>query len=620
MKSLDDVLRQPLIFSRLFPFHIAVDANMKIAACGESLKVLFENSCVEWHVSSQFDELFLISSPSNIVLFENMDSLQSKLVELTFKPNGLIFQGQFILNENPRLAIFCGSPSLKHVEKIASLSLNASHFALHDMTLTHASLLQVYKVQMHELKMLNTRLKKSNSDNKKLHEETYRQANYDSLTGLPNRRFFYRTLKDYINHCDNGKVLGLCVIDLDDFKSVNDLLGHSIGDLYLKGVAQRITRYLSRSDFLARIGGDEFAVIFIDKNTESDIRSLMNHVLHEIKQSIYLGDVNWNPSASVGLEFMSDGMSETTLLRHADEAMYEAKSQGKGRIVFYDSTLSALSQQKAYVQANLLNAINSNELIAFFQPIVCLNTGKVVAIEALARWCRPDCNVIYPIDFIPYAEGTDLSVKLGEAILDYSVSCLSMLLDNPQNKDLCVSINISARQLYGNMLIENIRHVTHKYAVHPRSIILEITESSLLVDGVHVLQVLNSLKALEIKIAMDDFGTGYSSLSYLSNYPFDILKIDKSFLTGIYEKDVNRKVFSSVVHMAQALDLKVIAEGIESVSEKRILDQTGVGLAQGYYYSKPLPIKDLCSYLETSLPIRDVLDKELSIKRVNLKR
>lgn len=604
-------------FEQLFPFFFIVNHHFEVESLGSSLASLLRDYTSTGDLPIPFTALFASTAIRDLDSIDTLITLADQLIELTLTPLNLSFKGQIIVSTSPNThpsrqetslpsqqplpelkIIFCGSPSIKDFSHFQTFGLSTSQFALHDMTISHAVLFEMYQTQMNELHSLNARLKQSAKEKKRLLTEATFQANYDSLTGLTNRRHFCALLKQKIESLQQDQLVGMCILGLDEFKSINDFLGYQAGDAYLIEITHRLKQCCQQHDIVARMGGDEFALLLIGRSNADTVYTDMSCLLEKIQQPLKIGRETWASSASIGVDFLQPNLSVTQLLRRCDDAMHEAKSKRKGGIVVYNHKMGERQRQRNFVHTHLEHAIQAGALQAFFQPIIHTNTGLAYSMEALARWKKPDGGWISPVEFIPHIEGSDLSSTLGEAIIDYSLSALAEIYRKLGNRTLYISINVSARQLYGNNLIHTLKQYCEKYDIAPHNIILEITETSLLMDEIHIQSILTQLKNMNIKIALDDFGTGFSSLSYLSRFPFDILKVDRAFIHNIHKNDVNKKLVAAIVNMANALDLRVVAEGIEKKEELAVLNDLDVAFIQGYYYSKPLPLADTLAFLQ----------------------
>ncbi|MEM6638749.1 MAG: EAL domain-containing protein [Pseudomonadota bacterium] len=419
-------------------------------------------------------------------------------------------------------------------------------------------------------------------------------ANHDGLTGLANRRRFRRELQDlFAQPAEQSDALAL--IDMDNFKGVNDLLGHGAGDRFLEATARRLAHSVRGTDVVYRLGGDEFAIILRGVSGQSAAVSVMSRVAGELQQTMVVDDVQWSPTASIGIACTGRSQCAEDLLRNADLAMYEAKSLGKGRVVFYDEALSRRTRNRIVVQKQLEAALANGNVIAHFQPIVDLDSGRTTSLEALVRWVEDDGRVIPPAEFVPVAEATDLILEVETAVMDHALSTLAEM--RTLYPGLTMNLNISPRHFAHDDLVPSVFDLLAKYEVPAQAVTLELTESILLNESTLVSDQFRRLRELGVRVALDDFGTGYSSLSYLDKYRFDILKIDRSFVTDLENAEVRRRLVEIIVAVGRVMDMDVIAEGIETRSDREIVQSLGCKLGQGFLMAKPMSRDDVRTHL-----------------------
>ncbi|GAA0566178.1 EAL domain-containing protein [Paractinoplanes ferrugineus] len=426
-----------------------------------------------------------------------------------------------------------------------------------------------------------------------LRAELLRQAFEDPVTGLPNRALLLdRIVTAVRRHARNGGHVSLLLIDLEDFKKINDTLGHMAGDDFLRTVAQRMTSVVRPSDTLARLGGDEFAV-FVEELDELGLHTLAERLLAEIKLPVRLGTSDLIGTASIGiatLKATQDADVETAneLMRDADLAMYAAKLGGRDRIAVFDPSMYTAAVMEAEARTELERGLGADEFTVVYQPIVDLPSGLLIGVEALARWQHPTRGLVGPDSFIPQAERTGLIVPLGAHVL--RVACHEVAGWHsaiPGAENVRVSINLSARQFQEPDLVDTVRAALADSGIRPHLVVLEITESLLMHDVDATVVTLHELRELGVQIAVDDFGTGYSSLSYLRRFPIDILKIDKAFIDGITDDSDDATLAEAVVGLGKALRLSTVAEGIEHADQQEMLSQLGVTYGQGYLFARP---------------------------------
>ncbi|GIO07111.1 hypothetical protein J31TS6_31390 [Brevibacillus reuszeri] len=434
------------------------------------------------------------------------------------------------------------------------------------------------------------------TERKKAAEIIHYMAHYDSLTNLPNRTLFNETLRLALQQAKQKKQkIGVMFIDLDRFKNINDTLGHSIGDILLKAVAQRLLGCLRKGDSVSRQGGDEFAIFLTDVSRE-EVAVIAKRIIDKMAESVTLEHLELYITPSIGISlYPDDGEDIEVLLKNADAAMYLAKEQGKNNFQFFSEELHRSISKKLKLEGELRKALDERQFILYYQPKININTGKIIGTEALIRWEHPELGLIPPIQFIPIAEETGLIVKIGEWVM--RTACQQTKeWQEAGYKDLSVAVNISLRQFMQNNLIEMIESILAETALEPKFLELEITESMAL-DATYTIRMLNRLKALGISISIDDFGTGYSSLSYLSQFPIDRLKIDQSFMRNLNTS--NQAIVKTIIDMAHNMNIAVIAEGVETQTHVDFLKGQMCKEVQGYFYSKPLPYNEATDLLCT---------------------
>jgi diguanylate cyclase (GGDEF)-like protein/PAS domain S-box-containing protein len=432
------------------------------------------------------------------------------------------------------------------------------------------------------------------TDRRNAEEEIVRRAFYDSLTGLPNRALFMDNLWRSVELAKRRKTYTFAVlfIDLDRFKIVNDSLGHLAGDALLVSIAQRLEKCLRQTDLLARLSGDEFAILLDHIHGADDARTVADRIQAELARPIDLDAHSVFTTASIGIALSSDRYEKPEdMLRDADMAMYKAKASGKARYEIYDSAMHDQVLKLLYLENDLRRAIAQNELRVFFQPIVDLETGRVIGLEALVRWEHPQHGLIPPGEFIPVAEETGSIVEIDRWVLLNACEQVARwnaedLVDEP----LSVSVNLSSKQFSRGDLVGFVEWAIDETGLDPTCLKLEITESALMENPDTAADMLSRLKALGIDLLIDDFGTGYSSLSYLHNFPIDTLKIDRAFVAKLIRPErKDHEIVRSIVMLAHNLGLDVIAEGVETSEQLAALRQLTCRYGQGYLFSPPLP-------------------------------
>jgi len=434
------------------------------------------------------------------------------------------------------------------------------------------------------------------TDRKRLEDQLQHEAFHDPLTGLANRALF----GDRVSHAlalmarhptDRAAVL---FIDLDDFKVVNDSLGHAAGDELLTAVSERIRACLRRQDTAARLGGDEFGILL--ENTDERLAGeVAERILDALRQPFSVAARQIFVQASIGIAVGSDagapGAGETAdeLLRNADAAMYTAKARGKGRHEFYQAAMHASALRRLELRGRLEASLDAGEFVLHYQPVVELAGGAMVGVEALVRWRQPDGHLAQPGEFIPLAEETGLIVPLGRWVLEEACRQGAEWHRLHPARELSIAVNVAPRQLQDSEFVDVVRTVLAGAGLPASSLVIEVTESALLDVGDVTISAIGELKKLGVRIALDDFGTGYSSLSHLRRFPIDVLKIDRSFVDGIDGEDAGeRALVRSIVRLALSLDLEIVAEGVERHEQVVGLTALGARLGQGFHFGRPM--------------------------------
>ena len=428
------------------------------------------------------------------------------------------------------------------------------------------------------------RLEQAVSELRDLQDQLTHQANHDPLTGLANRALFSRQVREALDPSADVDV-AVMFIDLDDFKGVNDTLGHAVGDELLRGVASRLVRSVRHDDVVARLGGDEFAMLVRrPSGAEAGAIEIAERTLQAFLMPVPAGEKPMNVSLSIGIAAKQHARTHAEeLLRDADVAMYEAKEGGKRRFAVFTPAMRDSIVRRHDLKDELRRAIEERELIVQYQPIVDLTTGEPTAVEALVRWNHPGRGRIPPLEFIPLAEDTGLIVPLGRYVLEEACACV-----NARHPGLRVQVNLSAIELEHPELVETVAGVLERTGIAPERLVLEVTETLLVKDAERGAHTLEALRSLGVRIALDDFGTGYSSLSYLRNLPLDTLKIAREFVDGLAFSDHDAAFVRLIVGLAKTVGLKVVAEGIETRAQLDMLREIGCEFGQGYYFARPM--------------------------------
>ncbi len=432
-------------------------------------------------------------------------------------------------------------------------------------------------------------------------ESLQRLAFEDSLTGLPNRRSIENTLADEMDYCEShGRRLVLALLDLDNFNEVNDLHGSALGDALLKALAQRLRRMLGNTAVIARVGGDEFVVLFTRQKPEDSYFQELNRLLAVIHKPLTVDGINIFLTASIGVtEFPQPlQVAAEQLMRQAQQALFQAKMHGKGQIQQYDIGSEQDARALTGHLEKIRKGLHAGEFVLFYQPKVCMKSGVVFGLEALVRWQRSNGELVMPGSFLPVLFNHPLEVELGDWVIRSALA--QMRLWKQQGLAIQVSVNVSSLQLFDNAFVEKLSKDLKEYSdISPAALQLEVLESSMLNDLDAVSGIMQRTRHLGVSFALDDFGTGYSSLAYLKHLPASVLKIDQSFVREMMESADDLSIISGVIGMANAFGMRVIAEGVESIEQGDVLLRLGCEQAQGYGIARPMPAEDVPAWLQS---------------------
>ncbi len=444
------------------------------------------------------------------------------------------------------------------------------------------------------------------TERKEFENQLFKQAFYDGLTKIPNRILFFERVERALERRKRKSDYNYAVmlLDLDRFKWVNDSLGHLAGDDLLQRIAKRFLSCVRTGDTVARLGGDEFAVLLEDYGKSSKVIEIANRLQQEAQRPLLIGNTDVHVSASIGI-ILNTGNYLTTeaILRDADIAMYRAKELGKARFQIFNRKLHELASQALQLENELREGIHSNELLLFYQPIIDIQTRSLVAFEALVRWDHPRLGIVSPNTFIPIAEETGLIIGLGEWVL--REACKQMQrwrAIHPKVAGIKINVNLSAKQFLQKDLGQFVRNTLEKTGLDPSLLKLEITESAIMEGGNKTVDLLGDLQKIGIKLAIDDFGTGYSSLSSLQQFPINDLKIDRSFVKELAAQEESKEIVRTIIALAHTLNLGLVAEGVETEEQFNILKELKCDCAQGYLFSKPLPVGNVEGVLDKYIP------------------
>ena len=437
---------------------------------------------------------------------------------------------------------------------------------------------------------------------KRYEQQLLRQANYDTLTGLPNRMLALDRLKLALAQSRrDGSMVGVMFLDLDNFKHINDTLGHEAGDNLLIEGARRISACLRGTSTVARLGGDEFLVILPSISSPAAVEQVGDRILQTFVPPFHLADQEVFVSTSIGIAiYPSDSDDSTTLLQNADAAMYEAKHRGKSSYQRYHPEMKEVSQERLQMESLLRRALEMQEFELHFQPIIRMRDREVLGAEALLRWESPTLGAVSPDRFIPLAEETGLIISIGRWVLHEACHAVSRW-NQDREEPLCMAINVSPRQFRDPHFVDTIRAALNESGISGECLELEITERLILDNSIETDKVLAELDAMNVRLSVDDFGTGYSALGYIKRYPFDTLKIDKSFIHDMTTKADDSALVCAIIQMAHSLSLEVIAEGVEVVEEFEFLRKENCDYAQGFLFTPPLREDGFVSWLNDTV-------------------
>ncbi|WP_241264486.1 EAL domain-containing protein [Marinobacter daepoensis] len=436
---------------------------------------------------------------------------------------------------------------------------------------------------------------------KRYEQQLLRQANYDILTGLPNRMLALDRLKLALAQARRDETqVGVMFLDLDNFKHINDTLGHDAGDTLLIEAARRVSSCLRGTSTVARLGGDEFLVVLPGLNGAEDSCQVAERILKTFSPPFMLNGQEVFVTTSIGIAtFPTDSDNSGTLLQHADAAMYQAKHKGKSAYARFTPEMSEVSHERLQMESHMRKALELGEFELHFQPIVDTTSGELVAAEALLRWNNPAMGLVMPDRFIPLAEETGLITPIGEWVVREACKA-AYCWQAMTGQEISIAVNVSPRQFRDPGFTDAIMRALNDSNLKPELLELEITERLILDNTIETADILKQLDKVGIRLSVDDFGTGYSALSYLKSYPFDTLKIDKSFVQDVLKESEDASLIRAIINMAHSLGLKVVAEGVEEEAQTHFLKAEHCDYSQGYFYSRPLPEQDFIHWLETN--------------------
>lgn len=442
-------------------------------------------------------------------------------------------------------------------------------------------------------------LEKAFSEIKKSNRKLDILAYYDTLSNLPNSAFFKLKVNELIDEKNEEKSrFAIAYIDIDDFKNINNTLGHTLGDKLIKYIASILKYQIKGNDFVARFGGDEFTVLLTDIDDNNKICSKIEKLLNILRQPWTLGNREFYISYSIGIAVYNEhGKDSNELLKNASTAMFEVKNKGKNGYAFYNNNMEIEISKKVNLINEMKHAIENNEFMLYYQPIVDLKDNRLLGFEALIRWYHPNKGFIPPMNFIPLSEEIGYIDQISKWVLESAFRQIKEWKENGID-GLLISINISGKLLINDDIVNYISELLSLYKVDGKSIKLELTETAIMTNLEEAIKVLEKLRSMGLQSSLDDFGTGYSSLTYLKKLPINMVKLDKEFINNIFLNNQDRIVVESVIKLIKDLKLEIVAEGIETEEQLNFLKKSKCDFGQGYYFSKPVP-KEECEYIIT---------------------
>jgi diguanylate cyclase (GGDEF)-like protein len=496
----------------------------------------------------------------------------------------------------------------------------------HEDTSVFRGMARVLALSLRQLRLVDSeraqrdRSDREASERRAAEKELAHQALHDGLTGLPNRALLLDRLDRALARANRDRTLAVLFVDLDNFKLINDTLGHHVGDDLLQRVAGRLKNGTRRSEAhrsvatesVARLGGDEFVLLCEGIASAQDAERIAARVASRLAEPCEIAGEKLVITASIGVAISDADSTPDSLLRDADAAMYHAKQRGRARAEVFDDAMRDRLVTRLGREKELRRAIEQDEFFLVYQPLVKLPERSVLGAEALVRWRHPERGVIAPGDFIPLAEETGLITQIDEWVLHHACRQLASWNESGTvGPDFTVGVNISARQIRDGRLLETVSHALAGSQIRPSTLALEITETVLIENSDSPTEILESLRALGVRVVLDDFGTGYSSLSYLQRFPLDALKLDRSFTAEISNPGRGREIVAVLLHLARVLELEVVAEGVETAEQLACLEKLECPVVQGFYLARPMPGCDLQRLLEEREAMPAALEREL---------
>lgn len=498
-----------------------------------------------------------------------------------FLSNHIILFSAIVLSTIVLMLLIIGLFSLIKLKR----KLSVSKQEYEKLNEEHKNLKQMHKETLASFYALNSRYEELN----KVNENIKKLAYTDYLTELPNRTAMIEMLDNILLTLRKDEIIGIMDIDIDNFKIINDTLGHSYGDELLIDVTHRLKKVLDENDYLARFGGDEFIILTQNLEDLSSYEEKIKKVRSVFAYPFILSTKEYFVTVSIGVAFApKDGKTSQALIKNVDSAMYMAKANGKNTYAYFEQAFNQMLTDKIELQSELRRAIENDEFVLFYQAQMDISKKKIIGFEALIRWNHPLKGLLHPVDFIYLADESGLIVPIGKWAIKTACKQLKEWSDMGYT-DITMAVNLSARQFKDKDFVRMIYEIIDETGVDPNRLELEITESIALDDLEYTIEVIKELNKIGVKFSLDDFGTGYSAMSYLKHLPISNVKIDKSFLDMVLEDSTDQKIIQAIINLAYNLNLQVIAEGVEQLEHEQLLKELNCNVAQGYLYSKPVP-------------------------------
>ena len=574
-------------WAEAFPFSFVIDQSRRIITAGALLRRIYPV------VDAQplLDDCFSTAHQDLGCDFTQLASDSGKLLILSRKPPGLgpCLRGQWMPVSDEGL-MFIGWPWVTSFGQLGAMGIKLSEIPPHNPLAEMLMLLQTNRAAMDDAHELAQVLRQRSHELEEVNKELAYRAFHDALTGLPNRLMLRDRLQQAIARAERrGTLLAVLFIDLDRFKVINDTLGHRIGDVVLHAVATRISGQLRKTDTVAREGGDEFLVLLEEVGSAQSAARVAAKLLHTLDQPHQIEGQTLHCSGSIGVAmYPEDGNSADDLIKYADAAMFDSKGEGRNQVHFFSGESWARLAQRFTLEAELRSAIDEGQFIIHYQPQVELASQRIFGAEALIRWRHPQRGLVPPLEFIPLAEELGLILPIGDWVLDQVCAQMKAWLER-FGWSPSVAVNTSALQLQVHDFAQRVEEILSRHQLPPQLLELELTEHSLMQQHDRASQLLSGLKQKGVRLVLDDFGTGYSNLMTLFSMPFDRLKIDRSFVSGIEDDVPSRALVEMILTLARQLQLQVVAEGVETRNQQALLAGLGCGYVQGYLYGAPLP-------------------------------